>query len=168
MQCSRCKTKAKSAFYPTSWKRGWSCLCKKCKRAWRHKHYSDPENLANKRAYTRKYQKEHNRVLWRCHLRHKFGIDDALYDKILKAQGDVCAICREKCKTGQRLGVDHNHKTGGIRGLLCSTCNRGIGYLQESPDILLAAVEYLKRLPWKKPKLKPQSQWGRQKPVKKT
>jgi hypothetical protein len=43
------------------------------------------------------------------------------------------------------LGVDHNHKTGVIRGLLCKTCNVGIGYLKDSPLLLMAAADYLSR-----------------------
>jgi len=43
----------------------------------------------------------------------------------------------------QRLSVDHCHRTGKFRGLLCSACNRGLGFLQESPTLLRKAIRYL-------------------------
>jgi hypothetical protein len=65
------------------------------------------------------------------------------YTTLLDAQGGVCAICKESCKTGFALAVDHNHSTKKNRGLLCGNCNRGIGCLRESPAILYRAIEYL-------------------------
>ena len=43
-----------------------------------------------------------------------------------------------------RWAVDHDHKTGKIRGLLCSSCNKALGFLQDSPILALAAYRYLK------------------------
>ena len=84
------------------------------------------------------------------HRRAKFGITPEQYDAMLKEQGGVCAICREP-ETGRNragavsLAVDHDHETGLVRGLLCNTCNRGIGLLKDRPDILRSALQYLER-----------------------
>ena len=74
------------------------------------------------------------------------------YYRMLEEQGGRCAICKvEECKTGTRFSVDHDHgccakpKTCGScnRGLLCRTCNVGIGNLQDSIEILKNAIKYL-------------------------
>lgn len=59
------------------------------------------------------------------------------------AQNGVCAICKKTCTCGRSLAVDHNHKTGKVRALLCSRCNRGLGLFMENPEYLNAAKEYL-------------------------
>jgi hypothetical protein len=61
----------------------------------------------------------------------------------MKIQDGRCAICRKKPQTGRRLSVDHDHKTGEVRGLLCTLCNQGLGYFKDDPGRLGAALEYL-------------------------
>lgn len=65
------------------------------------------------------------------------------YEEMEKSQGFVCAICKNSCPSGRRLSVDHNHDTGQVRGLLCMPCNRGIGNLCDSAEILRDAADYL-------------------------
>jgi len=45
---------------------------------------------------------------------------------------------------GRALAIDHDHTTGVVRGTLCHRCNKGIGLLQDSPELLQAGIEYLK------------------------
>lgn len=78
------------------------------------------------------------------HVWHAFGLEPQRYEDLLAAQGGGCAICRNKCSTHRRLSVDHDHLTGEIRGLLCASCNRGIGLLGDNADMLLRAFEYLR------------------------
>lgn len=52
------------------------------------------------------------------------------WEKISECQGHVCFICGKKQKSGKRLATDHDHKTGLIRGLLCSQCNRLLGRIE--------------------------------------
>jgi hypothetical protein len=61
-------------------------------------------------------------------------------------QNYKCAICYEHNDKFQKgLAVDHNHKTGQIRGLLCGKCNKAIGLMQDNIDILNNAITYLER-----------------------
>lgn len=80
-------------------------------------------------------------------LRQKYGMEPEQYDALLIAQDGRCAICRRfPTSENSRYGilfVDHDHTTGAVRGLLCDQCNRGIGLLQDNPDIVMAAAAYL-------------------------
>lgn len=79
------------------------------------------------------------------HLRYSYGMEMADLDKLLEIQNFECAICRGKFSDLSRrvAMVDHNHFTGTIRGLLCRTCNLGLGQFQDSPALLLLAAAYL-------------------------
>lgn len=79
-----------------------------------------------------------------------FGISIEQYDSMHYAQHGLCGICGqpESAVSGaciRRLAVDHCHRTGKIRGLLCSRCNAGIGYLGDSTARLTSAINYLAR-----------------------
>ena len=76
-------------------------------------------------------------------LRTKYGLTTEQYAAMEQAQGNVCAVCSERCSTGRRLAVDHDHATGAVRGLLCHRCNRAIGLLGDDAALLRAAAEYL-------------------------
>ncbi len=63
---------------------------------------------------------------------------------MVKKQKGLCAICREVPEK-KRLAVDHCHKTGKIRGLLCNLCNMSIGCLRDCPKKARSAARYLSR-----------------------
>lgn len=66
------------------------------------------------------------------------------YNQLFLKQEGRCAICtKHQSEFKKALHVDHDHKTSKVRGLLCTRCNPGIGYLQNSPTICKAAYEYL-------------------------
>ena len=67
------------------------------------------------------------------------GIDDAEYERLLEAQGGHCALCPNVPKT-RRLHVDHDHKTGRVRGLLCYRCNRALPTYLDSRWLYDAAL----------------------------
>ena len=78
---------------------------------------------------------------------HAQGIEITFeeYQKMLIDQNGVCAICKHPPKK-RALNVDHNHKTGAVRGLLCFWCNKHlIGGRNESIELHLAAAEYLRK-----------------------
>ena len=81
-----------------------------------------------------------------------FGVDADRYQKMLREQNGVCAICyqSEKHKDGlsgkaKDLAVDHDHKTGAVRALLCSACNTALGLFNDDPALLDAAKAYLEK-----------------------
>ncbi len=67
------------------------------------------------------------------------------YFKMLVEQKGCCAICKKGETHPEQtfLSIDHCHKTGKVRGLLCSKCNAGIGFLQDSPINAFEAYKYL-------------------------
>lgn len=74
------------------------------------------------------------------------------YDKLLANQGYQCAICErdhrdyvENHPTHNYFVVDHDHKTGKVRGLLCSNCNSGLGKLGDTRESILKALRYLEK-----------------------
>ncbi len=78
------------------------------------------------------------------HLRRQFGITLEQEATLLAAQDNRCAICGiTRDEFGRTFDVDHCHDTGRIRGLLCNSCNLGIGKLKDSPALLARAIAYL-------------------------
>jgi hypothetical protein len=85
-------------------------------------------------------------------LRSEYGVTGLEVLAMLEAQEHKCAICDGPIFRGVRgdgagqggLHIDHCHNGGGVRGLLCSECNRGIGSLKDDPDLLEAAAKYLR------------------------
>jgi hypothetical protein len=97
---------------------------------------ANPEKL---RAY---YEANREKMIEKQKIR-RFGITSAEYDQMVMAQCGTCGICGEPEAPKTRLSVDHDHDTGKLRGLLCGSCNRGIGLLQDSPELLNRASAYL-------------------------
>ena len=80
-------------------------------------------------------------------MRKNYGIGFFEYDAMFEKQNGLCAICDAPPPNHhkKRLNIDHCHTSGRIRGLLCDACNRGIGLLKDSPDLMLKAISYLAR-----------------------
>ena len=106
--------------------------------------------------YTKKYSKEYYKrtrgtpeARRAFHMKQKYGISMEDYAKLLASQNYVCAICGGKQVEGKglngTLSVDHNHDTGEVRGLLCQTCNLGLGAFKDNITLLAIASEYLKK-----------------------
>ena len=82
-------------------------------------------------------------------LKRDYGITLAEYMDMHEAQGGLCAICGQPettLKKGQpaMLAVDHCHTSGKVRGLLCMSCNLGLGYFKDDEAVLENAIRYLK------------------------
>lgn len=99
--------------------------------------------LSTRNAYRRRTRTPESARAEKLWLRFRMTVED--YDAILSAQGGVCAICFRACSSGHRLSVDHDHRTGVVRGLLCKACNLILGQSQDSPDRLRSAASYLER-----------------------
>lgn len=78
-----------------------------------------------------------------AHLERKYGMTLLDYEALLEKQGHACAICHKSHSRTNPLHVDHCHKTGQVRGLLCTNCNTGLGKLGDSIPQLWAAIKYL-------------------------
>ena len=81
-------------------------------------------------------------------LKRAYGITLEQYEDMLAEQEGLCAICRKpelgRTQYGvKNLAVDHCHKTGKVRGLLCQKCNRAIGQLHDDVESLKRAIEYI-------------------------
>lgn len=149
--CNKCLTnKDESEFYnkeitPSMVKR-YPHVCKECvRKKAKLTYWKDPEKY--KKLARDKYCPEKNKAQ---HLKYSFGIDIQWYKDQLEKQKGVCAICK-KPEVSKRNGkikaltVDHCHKTGKVRGLLCTLCNSILGYAKDNPSILLNGAEYLNK-----------------------
>lgn len=81
----------------------------------------------------------------RAHSLRPYGIGIADYEAMLERQGGRCAICRadEPGHGHVVFAVDHDHETGGNRGLLCRNCNTAIGLLRDDPEVIRGAATYI-------------------------
>jgi hypothetical protein len=79
------------------------------------------------------------------HLKKRYGLGIDDYIELHKSQGGVCAICGEVSRVRETLVVDHDHKSGVVRGLLCYRCNLVIGMMGDANDLFVKASEYLRR-----------------------
>ncbi|MCO8270100.1 endonuclease VII domain-containing protein [Actinoplanes sp. TRM 88003] len=85
------------------------------------------------------------------HLRARYGIGQVEFDDLLWRQGNVCAICRAP----DPQHVDHDHRTGAVRGILCFNCNGGLGQFRDNQHYLAGAIEYLKGTTWQRTLIHP-------------
>lgn len=143
-----CKS-GRHQYEPQKYPAGKSKGCVECNKIWqRNKRLSNPEKAReqDRQKWVRNPDKLRDR-----NLRRDFGITLSQYNVILSSQNEVCAICSGKETTKQKngriqfLSVDHNHATKKIRGLLCNRCNRAIGLLRDSIEVLQSAIKYLIR-----------------------
>lgn len=87
----------------------------------------------------------------RSSLMRNYGIETEEYNHLWIKQNGVCAICQkpesEVVKSGvvKRLSLDHCHKTGKVRALLCGRCNKGLGLFNDDVFLVREALLYLKR-----------------------
>lgn len=75
----------------------------------------------------------------------QYGVTEAELWNLLKSQASQCAVCALKVASPWDLVIDHNHETGKVRGLLCLSCNTGLGMLKDNPDHLRRALAYLEK-----------------------
>lgn len=82
------------------------------------------------------------------HILDTYALTSEEYWKIYEAQGGVCYMCRRAKGTGRRkLSVDHCHKTGLVRGLICSVDNKYLGHARDQIEHFERCIEYLKDPP---------------------
>lgn len=76
-----------------------------------------------------------------------YGLTKAQYNELYEAQGGSCYICQRATGKSKKLSVDHDHKTGYVRGLLCATCNKMLGHARDDNEMFKRAAFYLRQPP---------------------
>ena len=124
-QCSTCnEEKPITEFYKKR------AICKSC------------SNKAS--SQWKKDNKEKNSIsIQKAKLKAKYGITLEQYEAMVKEQKGVCYICKSE-NPNRKLNVDHCHKTGKIRKLLCNKCNMTLGLLNDSSELLKQFIFYLR------------------------
>ena len=109
------------------------------------KYLSNPKNKHRGQATNKKWRREpkNKQRIRDKMLIQKFGIDQDQYNVILESQSGKCAICGNFPPIGKKLGVDHDHQTKQVRGLLCRACNMALGGFQDSSELLSRATDYI-------------------------
>ena len=135
--CSTCgKKKNKDQYYFRSDSKKLRSQCKQCVSASRSRKWKSSEDFREK-GYLRSRK-------WA--LENYYGLSPEEYENLLKEQDGGCAICGVPSEdNGRLLAVDHNHSTLSVRGLLCNSCNLGLGYLKDNVDNLKSALKYLEK-----------------------
>lgn len=129
IRCAKCRRWKERKFYNNSTKRVVQSYCKRCDLA---RQRIDPNRSTRRRYKTLR----------------KYGLVEQQYIELLAAQKNVCAICQISSPGDSRFGrlsIDHEHKTGKVRGLLCAKCNKAIGLLHDDPEIARRVVAYLSK-----------------------
>lgn len=135
--CPMCK---KGRYYD-EFENKFKPYCKECSiKYWEN--YSPERSAAkSRRSYMRNKDNQRNHTL-----KHLFGITLADYNRMLKEQNFVCAVCEKTVEQNKKaLSVDHCHVTGKVRALLCTTCNLGMGVFNDNIELLQKAIEYLQK-----------------------
>lgn len=117
-------------------------------------HCKDCVNKRNLSKYylCEKTAKSHHKAARKHSLRVKYGITPEDYEEFLKVQGGVCYICGgkeerlrpRKFEGPSLLCIDHCHKTGKVRKLLCHNCNGALGQVKESIEVLENMIKYIR------------------------
>ncbi len=114
-------------------------------------HLSEQRNYESRKEYKRKYyqaNKANIRTKTRKNkMKRQYGITVEDYDRLLQSQANSCAVCKTATSgvKSNAFYVDHCHKTGKVRGLLCSKCNSGIGMLGDTAAAVQSAADYLRK-----------------------
>lgn len=124
--------------YNRTWREKNPEKAKANRKAW------EDENRDKVREYNRKSSLKRTQQTREYGLMRNHGITWEEYSAMLEKQGGGCAICGgQNTKRKKILCVDHDHDTGKIRGLLCDSCNRGLGMLGDSLSHIMNVVKYL-------------------------
>lgn len=160
--CKKCKqTQPLESFYKDKSKKdGLSTTCKSCRKKQMAEYRANPEIAERARVRARKWHQENKEYARKSRreryspkkrleklLIEKYDLSLEDYDDLNQKQDGVCAICgtTKGSKKGGRLVVDHCHQSNVVRGLLCHSCNRGLGMFRDNPTLLKKALAYLEK-----------------------
>lgn len=137
--CWKCKQEK-----PLDEFRGSTGMCRLCNNAysaeWKRNHRT--KATATSKAYRQRLKEKTGRAYSRdYHLRKMYGITEERFNAMVAEQSNRCAACSILLDPPV---VDHDHVTGEVRGLLCMTCNKVLGLLKDSAEVLDNLSRYLK------------------------
>lgn len=124
-----------SGFSPRDSRVSWG-KCKACNRKYVREYYE-------------RYPEKKRDVNRRSHLKSTYDMTVEQYDEMLAAQGGGCGSCGgQETRLHQNgrlrsMAVDHDHKTGRVRGILCQRCNITLGLCEEKPEVLMQVIKYI-------------------------
>ena len=101
------------------------------------------DNPEKVKKYSKTYCKKHRERAKIVHLKRNYDLSYENWLKMWENQDGKCAICGTSFDKPSDVCIDHNHKTGEIRGLLCNKCNFAIGLLNDDPELTIKLTEYL-------------------------
>lgn len=125
LDCNKChRPFPVDSFYADKrYKNGVYPYCQECRKGY----WRDDDRRAKRKLYD---------------MLRRYGVTEAHYKELVASQDGKCAICCTEPESRQ-LHIDHDHKSGKVRGLLCHKCNNGIGLFSDSVQLLTSAVDYL-------------------------
>jgi hypothetical protein len=158
-KCIKCgidKPEDTKHFRLSSWGKTFRSECRECERVARKIYYDSNADkaCAAARKWSRENPERRNKIKrdW-CrknperirlhHIKAEYGIGETEYQKMLAAQKNKCACCGDVFE--KTPNIDHCHKTGAIRNLLCGPCNSGIGHFKDDFFRAIKAASYLRK-----------------------
>jgi len=141
--CPKCrKTKSLKAFNKNQKRydgiQGWcsSCRCKNYQESPKRKAI-----IAKATKWNYSHPEQRLKIIRKSNWKRLHGLTETEFLSLLKLQKSKCAICKQSFP--KFPSVDHNHKTGKIRGLLCGKRNSGLGFFKDTVKFLRNAIRYL-------------------------
>lgn len=124
--------------------------CRTCGETLRYEHGSKQCVACSRRVKYAYNKSEHGKRMNRNReLLKSYGISIDQFEAMFRLANGKCEICNIELKpkgwSKDSVAIDHNHKTGKVRGILCNSCNRGIGHFFDDVDILNNSVKYLEK-----------------------
>lgn len=153
-KCAASKPLIAEFFRPHGHAPGFRWTCRECEQKEQvRRYYENPEkyceisrkygraNRTERNAARRANRKQNTEREIAVRRRYLYGITPAEYERTLTEQKGLCVICQRQTK----LCVDHCHKSGRVRGLLCKPCNSYLGTINESEEALMRAIQFVQR-----------------------
>jgi hypothetical protein len=126
---------------------GYNCKCLHCSKNFTSKRSNkkycsiDCYQTYRKETSLTKEEKKQRAILHQ--VKFKYNLNEDEYKTLIQKSKGKCMICSKSFKNVKDRHIDHCHTTKKIRGVLCSSCNQGLGYFKDSPVLLQQAVTYL-------------------------
>lgn len=123
-------------------KDGFVQQCKNCRRQYQNQKYIDNKNKISE--LNKIYREKNKEKIQEYHIMRNYGITLFEKQQMILNQNNKCKICKNEFKNSKDTHIDHDHGTRKVRGLLCSGCNRMLGFINDNINTLQNAISYLR------------------------